>query len=261
MRKLSGKKKLRKRAKNKTFFEEKMASSHIGPILLTALLVLSVSVDAVGTRIPAGQTECYSESIEASSHITATFIVVDGGEKDIDAYVTVTTIESKDPRGTNSQSFLSSDVHQIRSKEMERWTRASEGSYSYVAPSATESGHGLPSKLTICFSNTMSRWTPKWIDFSLIVDKSLDPTKAEISAESELEHRLHEEGQRMFRIRNLMHKVVLQEETHRNKVESTNAWVMYGTIVNGGLLIVMSVFQFWYLKRFLSTRPNVGGMH
>ncbi|CUG89875.1 Hypothetical protein, putative [Bodo saltans] len=230
-------------------------------IICLAILFTSSSVymtAAVKTKIDAKKIECFSLDVEAGASVAFDFKVLHGGEKDLDVFMTAISIEEIDGTDAgNSKHQISSLSHTTNTRIIEEWKKASEGRATYTAPSAHTNGHGLPTKVGVCFNNKMSSWTPKWYSFELFSDPA-EPVAQEketlASAETELEHALHKEGNNLFSVRTMMTRLKNSEEEHRNKVESTNEWMLYGTIVNGVLLMGLSVFQFWYLKKFLSVR-------
>lgn len=219
----------------------------------------STSATATRTRIPAGTIECFSQQVESGASLAFTFRVTHGGQKDLDVTLVASSVEDRedDDSQDSKKHHISSLTHTMKTRMIESWTKATEGRSTFRAATASENGHGLPTKVTACFNNKESRWTPKWFEFELFSDPS-EPAAGEkealSSAETQLEHALHAEGNNLFKIRTLMTRLKHSEEVHRNKVESTNEWTLYGTIVNGLLLMGLSVFQFWYLKRFLSVR-------
>ncbi len=79
---------------------------------------------------------------------------------------------------------------------------------------------------------------------------------AKATVEHEMEVLLHEDGQQLFHLQKQMVKVKAMEEQHRATIEATNTWILVGAVLNGGLLVGMSVFQYWYLTRFLSVRAG-----
>ncbi|CUG89874.1 Hypothetical protein, putative [Bodo saltans] len=227
-------------------------------LLVIALILCSaVHADAVKTKIEAKKIECYSIDVEAGASVAFDFKVLHGGKKDLDVTLSATSVEEMEGAEDKSKHQISSLSHTTFTRIIEEWKLASEGVATFTAPAASANGHGLPTKVNACFNNKMSAWTPKWFSFELYTDPA-EPAAQEkdtlATAETQLEHALHKEGNNLFSVRTMMTRLKNSEEEHRNKVESTNEWMLYGTIVNGVLLMGLSVFQFWYLKKFLSVR-------
>ncbi len=232
-------------------------------VLLAVCLAAALpSAAAYRTRIePGAVNNCYTETILPGGELRVAFEVTGGGMKDVDAELSVTFME------TTGAGLLSSD-HRLVSRQLTAWSKTTSGDYGYrapaagaVAPSSSSSKEHLstvvfPHKVHLCISNAGSRWTPKWVNFAFAKQERHleDGVAAKATVEHEMEVALHEDGQNLFRIQSQMVKVKAMEERHRDMIEVTNTWIMVGALINGGLLLGMSVFQFWYLTRFLSVR-------
>mmetsp|Transcript_43718 Transcript_43718/g.50561 ORF Transcript_43718/g.50561 Transcript_43718/m.50561 type:complete len:259 (-) Transcript_43718:76-852(-) len=231
-----------------------------------ALLFFCSCAVAIKTRIAPGTLECYHIEVEPGASASFSFEVVHGGQKDLDVTLTATSVEAAH-HAAGANAAVTSLNHRVTTKEVDRFPLASSGRSVFTAASAAASGadgesaaHGFPTRLSACFNNKMSKWTPKWFEFQLFtdpLDPALDPAVLKehyASAETELEHSLHREGNNLFHVRNTMQKLKQLEMEHRDKVESTGEWTLYGTIFNGALLMVLSIFQYWHLTKFLSVR-------
>lgn len=228
----------------------------VGIRVLTLLLVvfwMSGAASAYHTKIMAAQAECFTESVHAGGYIGIAFEVTAGGVKDIDATVTVSFLQTH----AKLSGIASADSSLISQLEQE-WKKSTSGEHTYHAPRKSEvSGNdlqALPHKMTVCFDNKESRWTPKWISFTFTKQEPMNMQQEVATVERELELQLHENGQTLFHVQNLMTKIKRLEDEHREVIESTNTWIMVGAFVNGGLLVSMSAFQYWYLTRFLSVK-------
>ena len=228
-------------------------------VVLVCSILSSFTVAGYHTKIsPGSSNECFTETILPGGQLGVAFEVTSGGAKDIDAHLSVTFLETV---GT-SPAVLSSD-HRLVTNTLHEWSKVSSGTYEYHASRVTPSGtahdtHVLPHKVTLCFNNAVSRWTPKWVIFAFSKQESLleDIVLTKATAEHEMELALHENGQVLFHVQTAMTKVKRMEEAHRETVEATNTWIMAGAFVNGSLLLGMAVFQYWYLTRFLSVRSG-----
>jgi len=227
-----------------------MRSSVLRLVLCVYSLILVVH--AIQTKIDMKSHECFSEEIASGGRVEFSFEVTHGGVKDIDVNLGVTYYEK------TNEGTLSADFRPV-SRGLHAWSLASRGTYSYTAPVVVKEDTTMPTRLNVCFDNQFSAWTPKWITFSLAKheDHIVAHEANEVSiAESKLEHRLHDSANKMFGALSGISKLKTMEEEHRNMAESTNAWILYGSIVNGILVVAMAVFQFWFLKQFLSTRAS-----
>jgi hypothetical protein len=213
-----------------------------------AVLVLTIAccghcVEAVTTKIPPASEECFHDWAPAGSTINVAFAVTHGGKLDVDSRVSV--------------SFWSDNAHQTMTQQIKTWQGVMEGHTEFVAP--LNVGH-KPTKMEICISNKMARWTPKWvnIEFYKLLPAADDGLTGEHNSRyREVEDKLHDYARIVYEMRTKMTKVRATEDEHRTMVESTNSWIFYGSLTNGVLLALMAGFQFWYLKNFLAVRASV----
>ena len=215
-------------------------------VLSTALLALVLAaahVSALTTKVVAGHEDCFHEFAAPGVTLNVGFAVTHGGKLDVDARVKVW--------------YWSDATLRVHEEELKSFTLASEGHAEYVAPTNNEQ---KPLKMEICISNKMARWTPKWvnIEFYKLLPTSDDGLSGDHNRDFRtFEDQLHGFSSTMYEMRMKMQKLKQMEEEHRNTVESTNSWIFYGAFVNGGLLAAMAIFQFVYLKDFLSVRSAI----
>lgn len=213
--------------------------------IAAAALVLALVVgqaSAITTKVLAGAEDCYFDLAPPGTTITAGFVVTHGGKLDIDARVTV--------------KYQDDGAYQEITTEVKSWSVATEGHAEYLAP--LNIGH-KPMKMEICFSNKMSRWTPKWVNFEFYKMKQAgdDGMTGEHNKQyRELEDQLHGQSKQVYDMRLRMQKLRKVEEEHRVLVEATHSWLFYGAVGNGLMLGAMAIFQFWYLKNFLTVRAT-----
>ncbi|CCW72003.1 unnamed protein product [Phytomonas sp. Hart1] len=227
-------------------------------ILFVALVGLpnSVVVGSFGVKIEAGERECYTEIVEAGATLGFNFRVTDGGSFNIDAIATTTF----------TPAFASVDkvmlVHYtdyyrvIRDKQqteaLNTWSRATEGSLSYTAPSVEESKHGLPAEVTICFDNSFSTFSPKWVSFSMMKHDALEIDPNTVSkVDVQMEQKLYEYGKVMFTLAKDTDGLRLASEADRIKNYSTTAIISIGLSINILGLLILSIFQYNSLTRFM----------
>ena len=215
------------------------------------LLVCAVAwpAAAVTTKVLAQTEECFHEDVRPGGQVNLAFAVTHGGKLDIDAYAEAYYV----PEGKTAADVVTN--------KLQEWTLVSEGHIEWTAPM---SGSALPARLKLCLSNKMARWTPKWVNFEFYKMEAAktsnepdgdDGTTGRANAHfNKMETILHEYATKVFDVRSKLQKVREVERHHRDTVESTNSWLFYGALVNGLLLVLMAIFQFWYLKQFLSVR-------
>lgn len=212
--------------------------------------------ESFGTKIDAGGRECYTEVVEAGGTIAFNFRVTDGGSFDIDASMEVLFTPAMD-RATDMDrvhfnDFFMARRDRRRTKVLHTWPRASSGGHTYTAPSATESKHGLPVDVTICFDNSFSTMSPKWVSFTLMKHDVLEIDPDAVNkVESEMEQRLHGYGKTMFRLAQDADALRLTAAADRSRNYSTSYILTCALILNLTVFALMAVYQYWALTKFM----------
>ncbi|ORC84505.1 transmembrane emp24 domain trafficking protein 2 [Trypanosoma theileri] len=233
-------------------------------MMFLSLIVILLSYTTIfatgyGTVIDAGTRECYVESVAAGGSLAFTFRVTDGGSFDVDATMHATTspplneIEETTRLHFNKQlEFLRDNATTVLVNE---WRRASEGTQTYTAPSASETKHGLPAEITVCFDNSFSRVSPKWVLFQFLKRDvpEIDPDSL-TKAEAEIEKKLHRYGNVLFDLATVSERLRQMGESDRVKHESLAGIITAGLVGNIVILLVMAVYQYTTLTRFLMRR-------
>lgn len=241
------------------------------PILVAvAVLCSATAVQATSVKVDAQKEECFSEIMHPGSTMAISFIVTHGGKLDIDANLFLYQVDddSLDDHPGNARYSSSADyirhdrpvpVEVKTSRELlNSWRQVTEGTYDVRLKNPKEGGkHAHNAKATICFNNHMAKWTPKWVSFSFQKMDVSYATEGLNKDEMNFVHAIHREALSLHGVMTQTVKIRREEEQHRDFVESTNSWILWGTVINASMLIVMSFFQFWYLKRFLSIRNVV----
>jgi hypothetical protein len=230
---------------------------------LLVAAVLAATASAITTKIGAQSEECFSDVAPAGGTITIAFAVTHGGKLDIAAKVTTFHHDDDDKA-----------VSAMTQNEPRVWDLASDGHFEFPVP---QNKANVPGRMEICFSNKMARWTPKWINFEFYkinsaggADKATtgagDASEADDGITGEhnkefqsVEQELVTQSHQVYDMHTKVIALKAAEQEHRDHVESTNSWILYGALVNGLLLAVMAAFQFWYLKHFLAAK-NVSNM-
>lgn len=193
---------------------------------VVVLLSLAASGHALTFSVLAHREECFFETVPAGIDLGVVFQVTAGGMLDID-------IRIESPSGRI--------IHQ--------GSREKEGKYFFV--SDQEGAYRF------CFSNRMSTITPKTVmaDFKVghaapegagdnFVDETLSPAIMQL-ADGISSIAAEEKYMRQ------------REMVHRDTTESTNARVLWWSILETGSLVAMSAFQIVYLRRMFEVRRNV----
>eukprot|EP00659_Diplonema_papillatum_P022554 gene22554-34515_t len=175
------------------------------------LLLLAAAVQGLTVKVEATAEECFLENAkEGAIPFTFAFQVTSGGKLDIDVKLT-------DPRGTVIQA----------------WPKATDGRHSWTST--------MPGDYKMCFSNAMARWTPKWVSFYTTVGQSsntaklqdLDPIEKTIVHLTKGLNDLQEEQKQLRAV----------ERLHRDTIEATNTRILYWSVFEALVLVVMGLFQ------------------
>ncbi|KPI85067.1 hypothetical protein ABL78_5872 [Leptomonas seymouri] len=235
--------------------------------LLFSVLLLYSSLTAFaasyGSKIEAGDVECYTEVVEAGGTLGFTFRVTDGGSFDINAVLKVRSTPPVDAVSQVSRFHYNGHFAGLRDRQREtvlnEWQRATEGSYTYTAPSVLETRHGLPSEVTICFDNSFSTRSPKWVRLHLVKRDALEVDPDAVNkVESAMEEELHRYGTILFGIAQDAASLQLTGEADRVKLNSLSKIMAAGLALNIMVLVTMATYQYYALSRFLSRQAKRG---
>eukprot|EP01132_Coremiostelium_polycephalum_P002689 gene2689-3335_t len=198
-----------------------------GMVLLT---IISLSIDRVESfsfKVGAKIEECIYEEIGVDVSFTAMFQVTQGGFNDIDF-----TIISPDKRIVYSG---------VRETEGAKTLRSSyAGVYSF------------------CFSNKMSSLTDKTVSFMLVVgDNSPMRDVAKKGDLTPLTRSIMLLSDGVNAIKNEQTYFRMREAAHRNTAESTNSRILWWSVFEAFLLVAMSIWQIYYLRRFFEIKRAV----
>mmetsp|Transcript_39741 Transcript_39741/g.94194 ORF Transcript_39741/g.94194 Transcript_39741/m.94194 type:complete len:199 (+) Transcript_39741:102-698(+) len=195
--------------------------------LRSSLLFLFLSsASALTFNVDPSKEECLFEDIQSGTKVSGSFQVSTGGFLDIDCKVS----------GPDDRA-----IYSVK--------KETEGRFTYIAH---ETG-----VYRFCFSNVMSTVTPKTVSFTLVVG---EPNKSQV-AKSEhvtpLEKSVLALSEGLAQIQAEQEYMRMRERAHRNTSESTNARVLWWSLIEAGALILMSAIQIFYLRRFFETKSRV----
>lgn len=197
----------------------------IATILATCLIS---TVHSYTVTVDAHAEECFFEDVEADTKMGLTFEIAEGGFLDID--LTITGPDSK-------------VIHHAE--------RETSGMYAFSAT--------IPGRYTYCFSNKMSTMTPKVVMFNLEVGES-QAKKAEGEAgvdHNKLEDMIKELGTTLKTVKHEQEYMQVRDRIHRAINESTNSRVVMWSIFEASVLLIMTLGQVYYLKRFFEVQRVV----
>lgn len=230
---------------------------HVLPYLVCVLVVgWGLLAQGFGTKVEPGGRECFTEVVEAGGTLAFTFRVTDGGSFDINAVMTVTkTPPLKDitqASRVHFNEFFMARRDKLRTEVVNEWTRVSEGSQSFTAPSVMLTKHGLPAEVTVCFDNSFSTISPKWVRFTFAKRDVLEVDPDAVNkVEAEMEEKLHWFGSILFDLAQDADALRLTGEADRVKNDSISTLVKVGLVANICILVLMALYQYHFLTRFL----------
>ncbi|KAG5471494.1 hypothetical protein LSCM1_01586 [Leishmania martiniquensis] len=233
------------------------------PLLLLLCSSVTVRAATYGSKIEAGETECYTEIVEAGGTLGFTFRVTDGGAFDVNAVMQVRFTPPVDKTTELSRFHYNAHFAGLRDRQREivlnTWHHATDGSYTYTAPSVLKTRHGLPEEVSVCFDNSFSTFSPKWVRFSIMKRDvfEVDPN-AVSTVESAMEEELHRYGTILFGLAQDANALQLVGESDRVKLSSLAKIMAAGLVLNVVVLLTMATYQYLSLSRFLARQSRRG---
>ncbi|WFD30222.1 p24 complex component [Malassezia sp. CBS 17886] len=185
--------------------------------LLAAPLVLAHTIDLMPHR-----EHCFFEDMHVGDEMTLTYQVSGGGHLDIDSRVS-------DPTG----------------RLLFQQIRKDTGTYDFVAES--------DGRYTYCFSNEFSTVSDKILSFNVHGVLYLTDDEGLIPAEREL----RELASNVQRFRDEQEYLSMRERVHRNTAESTNARLKWWSLFQNVLILLVCVFQVYFVQRQFEVRRAV----
>lgn len=129
----------------------------------------------------------------------------------------------------------------------------SSGKYTFAAHT--------PGLYTYCFSNKMSSITTKVVMFSMEIGDGPKGTPGAVKEDeadhAKLDEMIKELGVTLTTIKHEQDYMNVRDRIHRSINESTNSRVVLWSVFEAFVLILMTVGQVYYLKRFFEVRRVV----
>lgn len=197
--------------------------------IATLLVVSLISIARAHTvLLPAHGRRCFFENLSEGDELSISFQFGD--------------------RSPTSTDQLDGDFL-IYNPRNEIVTELFETQHGEITITAESSG-----KYSYCFINERSSIDTKDVTFNIYgiiyVDLDNPETDSLDSSVRQLSKLVHE-------VKNEQSYIVIREKTHRNTAESTNSRVQNWSIFQVVIVIVNSVFQIYYLKRFFEVTSYV----
>eukprot|EP01002_Notosolenus_urceolatus_P012467 NODE_4222_length_826_cov_6.611326_g3493_i0.p1 GENE.NODE_4222_length_826_cov_6.611326_g3493_i0~~NODE_4222_length_826_cov_6.611326_g3493_i0.p1 ORF type:complete len:199 (+),score=43.73 NODE_4222_length_826_cov_6.611326_g3493_i0:188-784(+) len=189
---------------------------------LSALLLAPAS--SLTLKLEPKTEECFVQKVSAETPLTFQFQVTQGGLLDVDAHI------------------FDTDGNILR-----QWNLASEGKHHWLNEHA--------GTVKFCFGNLMARFTPKYVSFFFVHGHK--PTAANIEHLDPIEKSLMEVSEELRSLQEEQMYLRSFEHVHRDTVENTHSRILYWSLFEGVVLICMSLFQVYYLKRFLEVQRSI----
>ncbi|KAH8394746.1 hypothetical protein KR222_003954, partial [Zaprionus bogoriensis] len=199
---------------------------------LLCLSLLSQAANGFMITVDAHETVCFYDRAAKADKITISFEVMEGGFMDIALHIT----------GPNN----------IRLHSSESETR---GSYTFAA---TNSG-----MYTLCFDNERSTLTPKVLMFHFTVVKSLayylntDKRADSVVEQSVLQEHINSLSSQMLAIKHEQEYMRVRFAGHNEVNQSVHFRILAWSIFGPSLLLLMTLTEVYYLKRFFEFRRVV----
>ncbi|KAK3913983.1 Transmembrane emp24 domain-containing protein [Frankliniella fusca] len=196
-------------------------------LLFCILCTYLSSVNGYFITVDAHAEECFFDKVESGTKMGLMFEIAEGGFLDIDVKIV-------GPEG----------------KVIHQGERETSGKYTFAAHTS-----GV---YTYCFSNQMSTMTPKVVMFNMeIGEKTKEDTPAEDGHQNQLEKMIKELSDSLSNVKHEQDYMQVRDRIHRSINESTNSRVVMWAFFEALVLIVMTVGQVYYLKRFFEVRRVV----
>ncbi|XP_049543384.1 transmembrane emp24 domain-containing protein 2 [Anopheles darlingi] len=204
-------------------------NGYIQSISLIILLRL-VQINGYFITVDPHSEECFFDRAEAGTKLGLMFETVEGGFLDIEVRIS----------GPDEKVIYQGE-------------KESSGKYTF---SAYETG-----VYHYCFSNKMSTLTPKVVMFSMEIGEAPKGTVGAVNegeaGHTKLEDMIRELSGTLTSIKHEQDYMHVRDRIHRSINESTNARVVMWSFFEAIVLIVMTVGQVYYLKRFFEVKRVV----
>lgn len=192
---------------------------------LVALVAAWAAAPAAALLVTVGahDDECFFENVEQSNKLMGSFEVISGGLMDVDVAV----------YGPQNEVHYSVQ-------------RQKTGTFSLLAPTT--------GPYRVCLSNRMSTMTDKTVAFSMHVGDELFRDVAKQEHITPLETEITQLADAIAKVEDEQQYMWARERAARDTNESTNARVLWFSVLEAVIMIVLGVWQALYLRsRFHGT--------
>ncbi|KYR01887.1 hypothetical protein DLAC_11497 [Tieghemostelium lacteum] len=197
-------------------------------LVLVVLLSIIDSTWGLTFQVEPKQQECFYNYVEGGKTSLILYQVIRGGLLDID-------IRIFDPKGNTIFSRLHFDTTM---KGRQSFTAAESGAYK------------------LCFNNEMSRFTAKVITFTWNLEEFNPNEYAKGATLNPMEHSIQKIERVLQSVVHEQKRLRYREQANRDTSESTNGRVVWWSIGEVAILVVMGVAQIWYLRKWFDSRST-----
>lgn len=206
----------------------------LSPVLLCGVVLLLLAQPGRGfiITVDAHETDCFYDKANVSDKVTITFEVMEGGFKDIAVSIS----------GPNYDSLHQSE-------------KETTGSFTF---SAMQEG-----QYELCFDNQFSTMTPKVVMFKFQVARALDyyvdPTKRkdDVIEQAKAQSMINELSGKLGAVKMEQEYMHFRYRGHLDVSDSVQFRILAWSIFGPSLLLVMTVLEIIYMKRFFEVRRVV----
>ena len=195
---------------------------------ILSLFALSSLASAHIALLPPRGKECFYETLKTNDELSVSFQV---GDRDRDA---------------TEQLHCDFWIQSPSGKIIKSLTDAT---HANINIKAKESG-----KHVYCFSNEDSNMKTKDVSFNVHGVIYVDVND---NSDNNLETSIRKLLELVYDVKNEQNYIVVRERTHRNTAESTNSRVKYWSSIQLAVVVLNSLFQVFYLKRFFEVKSAV----
>jgi len=115
-------------------------------------------------------------------------------------------------------------------------------------------------RYSICFDNTMSRWTAKVVSFFVLNDNAANPkdSVAKLQDLGPTVDAVIKIADELDGIESIQHHMRVREQAHRDSTLATNARVQWLALVEAVLLVSLTLFQIKYIRTWFAETSSRG---
>eukprot|EP00002_Diphylleia_rotans_P007902 TRINITY_DN17566_c0_g1_i1.p1 TRINITY_DN17566_c0_g1~~TRINITY_DN17566_c0_g1_i1.p1 ORF type:complete len:199 (+),score=53.12 TRINITY_DN17566_c0_g1_i1:46-642(+) len=192
-------------------------------LFVAVCFVFASSLCALSVVVQPNSQQCFFEELKEKESIDFEFQVTDGGMLDIDVQV----------EGPDSRVLYEGE-------------RESDGKYTFVSYKEGD--------YRFCFVNTISTITDKIVSFKISKLDHRDSSTMKKGHLKPMEESIDRIADSLNRIATEQTYLKTRERAHRGTAESTNLRVLWWSLFEVALLVLMSILQVLYLHKLFEVK-------